>query len=280
MKPTSIIFLILSIILIATGVGLCFVAENMSSEQNIQLYSESIDENDNNVERYDLTNADLSRISLKLSKVNVNIINNADESYIELVNFSKNTYEFVLNLKTVSIDDTINIMSLLNFAESGFKFEGLRYFLTPDMYKDKPKEVNIYINDLNSLKVIDIDIDEGNLIIKDVVSRIDYTLNVNKGNVDLIKSRSSSVFSLKVGEGDVKLVETIITKCDIDIEKGDLNMYISNYTLQSYNLTAALGNITYGIESKGGTFLQELPIAATKTTAYIGTGDINIRMGE
>jgi len=280
MKPTSIIFLILSIILIATGVGLCFVAENMSSEQNIELYSQTVDENNNNIERYDLTNTDLSRISLTLSKANVTIINNSEETYVELVNFSKNTYEFLLNLTNVSLDDTINIMSLLNFAEGGFKFEGLRYFLTPDMYKDKPKEVNIYINDQNSLKVIDIDIGEGDLYIENVLGRIDYTLNVDKGNVDLIKSRSSSLFSLKVGKGNVKLFETIITNCNIDIGQGDLNMYTANYMHQTYNLLTSLGDITYGEESKGGSYAQDLPIAATKTTVIIGSGDININAGE
>ena len=280
MKPTSIIFLILSIILIATGVGLCFVAENMSTEQEIELYTQSIDENDNNIDRYELENADLSRISLILKKADVNIITNSDETYIELINFSKNTYEFLLNLKTVSVDDTINLLSLLNFAEGGFKFEGLRYFLTPDMYKDKQKVVNIYLKNDNSLKVIDIKIGEGDLKIDNLIPLIDYTISVEKGNTDFYKIRSSSVFNLDIGEGNVKFTDTIIMNANVKINQGDFNLQTKDYIHQTYNLTTTMGKIFYGDDEKYGTFYQDLPIATTKTKVEIGTGDINIKISE
>ena len=276
MKPTSIIFLILSIILIATGVGLCFVAENMSTEQEIELYTQSTDENDNNIDRYELENADLSRISLTLKKANVNIITNSEETYIELVNFSKNTYEFSLNLKTVSVDDTINLLSMLNFAEGGFQFEGLRYFLTPDMYKNKQKSVNIYLKNDNSLKVIDIKIGEGNLMIDNLISRIDYTISIDKGNADFNKTRSGSIFNLDVGEGNVKFTDTIFVEAKVTVNKGDFNFYANNYMHQTFHLTTTLGKIFYGEEEKFGAFFQDLPIASTKTIVDIGTGDIII----
>lgn len=277
MKPTSIIFLILSIILIATGIGLCFVAENMSSKEEIELYSQSIDEYENSIDRYDLNNAEISRISLILKKADVNIITtNADDSYIELINFSKNTYEFLLNLKTVSVDDTLSLVSLLNFAEGGFKFEGLRYFLTPDMYKDKQKTVNIYLPYENSLKVIDIKIGEGNLKIDNIISRVDYTINIEKGDIDLYRTRSSSVFMLNLGDGNVNLTDTIIINCNAKITNGNLIMNTANYTNQNYELTTSLGNVYFGGENMGGTYSQNLPISATNTLVYIGTGDITI----
>ena len=280
MKPTSIIFLILSIILIATGVGLCFVAENMSTEQEIELYTQSVDENDNNIDRYELENADLSRISLTLKKANVNIITDSEETYIELVNFSKNTYEFSLNLKTVSVDDTINLLSMLNFAEGGFQFEGLRYFLTPDMYKNKQKSVNIYLKNDNSLKVIDIKIGEGNLVIDNLISRIDYTISINKGNAEFSKTRSGSIFDLDVNEGNVRFYDTIFVEAKVNINKGNFNFYANNYMHQTFNLTTTLGKIFYGEEEKFGAFFQELPIASTKTIVNIGTGDIIISPAE
>lgn len=282
MKPTSIIFLILSIILIAFGIGLCFVAENMSKTQEIDIYSQSVDEFENNVERYDLTMADISRISLTLEKANVNILTNSDsqESYIELINFSKNTYEFSLSLQTVSVDDTVSLLSILNFAEGGFKFEGLRYYLTLDKYKDKQKIVNIYVSETNELKVIDISIGEGNLLIGNIINRIDYTLNIEVGDVELHKIRSSSIFNLNVDRGNAELVETQISNCLIEIGTGDLTMSVANYSNQNYDIITSLGNIYFGEEGKGGAYSQTIPIASTKTIANIGTGDVYITNNE
>lgn len=273
MKPTSIIFLILSIILIAFGIGLCFVAENMSAAQDIELYSTSVDSDGNNVERYELENADISRISLILKNSNVNIISTSEESYIELVNYSKNTYEFSMNLKTVAIDDTVNLMSILNFAEGGFKFEGLRYFFTPDMYKDRQKAINIYIKEENSLKVIDITLGEGNLLIDSITTRIDYTLNIEQGNVEFNKIKSSTIFDLQVGDGDVKFQDTVVLSCNVSIKNGNFYMNVPNYKNQKYEISTALGQIKFGEEIMGGMFTLDIPIALTKTIVDIGAGD-------
>lgn len=280
MKPTSIIFLILSVVLIASGLGICFIAKNMAEAQGISLYSQSIDENDNIIDIIDLTNANVTRLSIKLKKGSVNIINHAEKSYIEMVNFAKNTYTYRMNARTVAISDSVEIMSVINFTENGFQFHGLRYYLTPSMYKTKEKIINIYLTTDEEVKVFDVDLSEGNLNMKNFTKRADYSINITKGNAEFEGVRTTSEFHLNVDEGNVVLLNTLISYCNVDINKGDLHFKVPNYKDQGYEIATSIGNIYYADEIIGNIYSHYLPISSTKLTVNIGTGDIYISKSE
>ncbi|MCL2517859.1 MAG: DUF4097 domain-containing protein [Oscillospiraceae bacterium] len=276
MKPTSIIFLILSIILIACGFGLCFVANNVSRAQGIPIYAQTFDENNNSIERIDLNVMGITRISLTIKDADVFIINKAEESYIELVNFYKNTYDLKTNSKTIQLDDTINILSLLKFTENGFEFNGLRYYLIPDMYREKKKVVNIYIKEDEEIKIFDIDIKDGNLFMKDFVKRADYTVNVVKGDIYFDTIRTSSMFNLTLNEGKLTFQNCLINVINADINAGYCYFNTLSIDFVDYNLTTPLGRIYYAGEDKGGTFNQFMPMASTKLNVNVNDGDIYI----
>ena len=62
MKPTSVIFLIVSILLACVGFLLCITASSMATEQGIGLFSLVGDEDDNYVATQTFTEEDLKKI--------------------------------------------------------------------------------------------------------------------------------------------------------------------------------------------------------------------------
>ena len=71
MKPTSVIFLIFSIILIASGVGVLFLAQSMADNENIALFSQSVDDDDNLIDTYDYTDDSIGHITLNLRDADI-----------------------------------------------------------------------------------------------------------------------------------------------------------------------------------------------------------------
>jgi len=252
------------------------VANNVSRAQDIPLYAQTFDENDNSIERIDLNVMGVTRISLTIKDADVYIINKAESSYIELVNFYKNTYDLKTNSKTIQLDDTINILSLLKFTENGFEFNGLRYYLIPDMYREKKKVVNIYIKEEEEVKIFDINITDGDLFMKDFTKRADYTINVGKGDIYLDTIRTNSIFNLSLIEGKLTFQNCIISEINAEVNIG--NCYFNSLSLEYliFNLTAPLGKIYYAEEDKGEAFYQFFPMATNKLNININSGDIYI----
>ena len=93
MKPTSIIFIIVTIILACAGVLMCISAENMAKDQGIALFKQEHDGNNNYVETYDdIDEASLKKLVISLKNADINVYGGAEKSRIELINFSDNSY--------------------------------------------------------------------------------------------------------------------------------------------------------------------------------------------
>ena len=84
MKPTSVIFLIVSVLLACLGVILCMTATSIANEQGIGLFDQVGDGDDNYVHYETFAEEELKKIVVRVSDVKVNVIGGAEESKIEL----------------------------------------------------------------------------------------------------------------------------------------------------------------------------------------------------
>ena len=62
MKPTSVIFIIVSVILACTGLLLCMSAENLAVEQGVALFNQQGDSENNYTESFDIDEEYLKKI--------------------------------------------------------------------------------------------------------------------------------------------------------------------------------------------------------------------------
>ena len=90
MKPTSIVSLIISVILIIVGLVTCFIAQNMAQEKGEYLFAE--ERNNDLVQTVDLSESEISKIELIVADTEINIIGKSERSYIEFINFRENYY--------------------------------------------------------------------------------------------------------------------------------------------------------------------------------------------
>ena len=93
MKPTSVIFIIVSVILACTGLLLCMSAENLAVEQGVALFNQQGDSENNYTESFDIDEEYLKKIVVSLNDVSVNVYGGAEKSHIDLINFNNGSYD-------------------------------------------------------------------------------------------------------------------------------------------------------------------------------------------
>jgi len=277
MRPTSVIFLIFSVILIASGVGVLFLAQGMAESDDIALFAQSVDENNNLVEIYDFTDQSIDRISLTLSGASVNVYGNSEKSYIELINFPKSTYDLSVSSKTINIDNTISLLSLVRIKENGLNFSGLRHYLNTGDYRDLPKTINIYIKPEEEIKVYNFSVAKGDVVINDIKSSADYSVNIGSGSIKMENIESRSTANLSLESGDVLLNECFIENISVMIEAGNLDYIMNGMENQIIDVRIKdNGNVKVNGTDRGSEYIYESEIYYMILDAEIEKGDINI----
>jgi len=276
MKPTSYIFCALAVILIITGIITCAVAGSIANSDGIELFEGDVDENGNKVFRIDLSGRTISRYELTIDDANVNIYGGAEKSRIELVNINPNSYSYSINNRTITLSDSLSILSFFSFGGDGPGFKGLRYYFASNDYSDAEKSVNIYIADSSAINIIDLTVENGNVAVNDLNESISYKINVGNGDIEVKSVISNMDGQIDCTNGKVSLHDTYIKKLNVDIIKGEFEEILLSAGRNSYDLTAKSGTIYVGGADKGGEYDAVSTIEAAKVTVTVNKGDIII----
>ena len=105
MKLSSVIFLIVSVVIIIAGISCTVIADNISKDDGIKIYNVIKDDSGDYVCEYVFENFLPEKISLSAEKLTVNVYGNSDENKIVYKNFPKGTFTLsysnrVFELKT------------------------------------------------------------------------------------------------------------------------------------------------------------------------------------
>lgn len=213
MKPVSIVFLIISVLLIIAGLITCSVGIVQAKAQGVQLY-DTKNEDDEIVNTYDFTSDDIGKIEINAGDADVKIICGADSNKIEIKNFSSTKYLCQVENKALVMQAGMNILSLTDLAQGEITFKGFRYYVN-DFLSGKTigrKSVTVYVTDTFDIKVFNVNVGNGDVEIINSNCDADYNVTVDSGDIDLKNIETSSVVSLKINRsGDIKL-DGIIAK--------------------------------------------------------------------
>lgn len=212
MKPTSVIFLILAVILIVGGVILCFVSGALASGADIELFCDYVDEEGNAVTEHDLSGKSVSAVNIDLESAVINIYGGSEKSYVKVENFPDKAYEFWLTAGELNFKDThaLSVFSSFRINESGFGFDGLRHYLALNKYDDKDNVIDIYLSSKDSINTLNIDVNNGEINISDLDVISEINLNVNDGKIAL-----NSVNSAGKANVTAKNASLIFDGCNI-----------------------------------------------------------------
>lgn len=251
MKPTSIVSLIISVLLIIVGLVTCFIAQNMAQDNGEYLFAE--ENNGDLIQTVDLSDSEISKIELIVGEAEINIYGRAEKSYIEFINFRENYYALSATNRVLSFDEIPDVMSMLKFWENGFSFKGMRYILN---FNNQPKEdtkktINIYLEPDREIKIFDINADICTLHIENMTSATDYNIVTKEAVIDATTFKTSSSFNINSGEDEksaekVSLNMATAVISNLNICAKDLLLDLDSFRCNgSGNIICETGNLDF-----------------------------------
>lgn len=301
MKPTSYIFLVVAIIISCIGLIICQTAKKKAEAEGIEIFSQTLDENNNSVYTFPFGEGEIyDKINLTLGDADVNIVGGYTEPYIEIVNFREGSYMMTTSNRIISIDTTIDIMSILMFWESGYTFNGFRNYVHRFNEDEKvnAKQVNIYLPADTTVHLINIKIDSGDVSVTNLNADVDLIVDINRGDAEFSSFTTSSGVTASIDVGNVYLYETTLNSFDATIyTTGDvttraftfnrMNVVGKNTSvnidatkelfLYDINLSAVNGKVSVDGEEKGGTYYYDsYDTTGLSVTVTTSGGDITM----
>lgn len=317
MKITSVIFLILSVVLIFGGLFLCKYARDHAPND------EAIDgptiEEGQIFDEINYAEQNVSRIALNLEDCAVTIHGGAKSSYVELTNFEPNKFIGSVTNKTLTVSNNISISDYLNLDGSGVRFTGVwrtlrSYYLADDT---ADKTVDIYLSDDEDIKQLALTVSGADVKILDVSQKCDITLNATNSTVELSSLNFSTMtfdcketslsmlrinadtFNLEMNAGDLTLQSFAAKNISLDLKDLDVSMnqtdaesyllklnnanlnLITSYARSNYTRSMLLdeGEIVFDGELIGSSEFHEMEDLPGRIEAT-GTGTIIITFGD
>ena len=201
MKPTSVIFLIVSVLLACMGVILCMTASSIANEQGVGLFDQVGDGEDNYIHSETFSEEELKKIVIKVSDVKVNVIGGAEESRIELVNFPNNSYQIQAGRSTLQISDNAGISGIIDLDNLKINFNGFRDYLHY-VFEDtvREKSLNLYLTDNADLVNLNITTTTGDISVADLSTGCDFKIVITNGVVDFVNVATDSSVQIEATE--------------------------------------------------------------------------------
>lgn len=295
MKPTSIIFLIVSVFLIIGGFATAGIAKQLAASDGVVLTDEMSEEAGGYIYNYEYGKDSIGRITVNVKEADVNIIGGAEKPYVELLNFPEGMYEFSSSNRILSIKNNTDLSDLSNIANMAMNFRGLRSFVGFMNMRSLPKTINIYMSAANPVKIVDCQIQNGNVVLENCNAPSDYNISIGDGNLNVSRIDTASALNVTVDSGNVEISQSDISKLSVELEKGSVSAEALFDTVEAkigkgdfnYNcygsvgltklaLFSSIGNITLDGVKHGGYF-ESVDIPTDNIIDVdIGEGDINI----
>ncbi len=286
MKPTSIIFLIVSVLLACVGVLLCFTASNMAANHGTAIFSQtgSAETGYNYTTEYRIDSEKISQISFDLADTDVYVYRTDDDSRIELVNFPEGTYNFTENKTNIKLTDTTSVKNWVDIDNFKINFNGFRDYLHYFRYRDNRRAVNLYLNGSIALNRLSI-ISNGNITVDGnaenqntqlILSDTDCEFITRGGDFSISYFSSNSLLRLEATE------EAIIELNAVNVNTLEIYGVYANTTIRALNFTYALyidlnqGRVDYNL---GGRNFDNFNLLLEVKNGVIKYGSQTVRDG-
>lgn len=235
MKITSVIFLIVSLVLVFGGFFICKYARGLAPNDTAidgETIKDGVIENE-----IEFSDENISRVSLDLVDCTVTIHGGAKTSYAKLTNFEPNKYIGSVSKKSLTISNNISITDYLNLNGSGATFAGVwrtlrSVFLADD---NTESELDIYISDEEEIKQISMNLSNVTLRLINVSQECDISVTTSKSTVEINGVNPSSI-KFEGSESDISLLTLNTPKASFELESGTINTRKISLTSATFDL--------------------------------------------
>ncbi len=296
MKPTSVIFLILSVVLVICGFAAMGVAKQMAASEGISLTVGNSDDIGNHVYTYEYDADSIGKITVDVKDASVHIIGGAAKPYVEIINFPDGMYEFSAANRNLTIGNNTDFTSFEGLTSVVMNFKGLRSLINYYNIMDRERIINVYLCDEFPVNVIDCQTELGEVSIQKSTFRTDFNVKIGEGDLNVSDISTESLLYAIVENGDVSVKDSVINNLKLEMKKGSASLdcevrqmeaviengslhHANPYGIERYNmrLSADKGRILYADEDIGG-FFENMSLPTTDfIDITVGTGDITLR---
>ncbi len=222
MKPTSIIFLVVSVLLIVGGIITCAIAKDIAITDGYTLFNDA--EGGGTYVRHDFQASGIMKVEMNVTDAEINIYGGAEESYIEFFNFRDGLYTLASTGNTITLDEIPNLKSLMSF-QGGFSFSGMRYFLRFGNVASGPKKVNVYIGADSSMKIISVAGDNCTVSVDKLGVRADLHITADESiTLNGKDLRTTSALTLKAPSVSLHMEDCSLNELTMDADKAEATL--------------------------------------------------------
>lgn len=275
MKKTSIVFLVVSVFLVATGFLIKNNGFKQAEEKGIKLYKQELTSDGDLVETIDFSLEDTNKININLKNTDINIIGGASKNYVEIINFNMLEYSAYPNNHSFNIENDL-ISALTGRAEGGsISFNGVRDFVRFNKH-NKNKVINIYLAPNSEVKIFEIKLEKGNVSVTKMNQTCDYNIKLETGNITLTDTPNISLADFDIKNGNVVLDKTFITNTNVKIENGNIDFTSFSNTTYDFEIESETGEIKVNDVTHKGKYTLENDEVNGIFNAHVGVGNVNI----
>lgn len=295
MKPVSIIFLIVSALLIVVGLITAGVAGGIARAEGFSLVQAK---GEDSAFRYEYADDNIGKISLGIKNAEVNIIGGADKGCIELINFPEGMYEFSAANRTITVRNNSELFSVSGIASFVGSFRGLGGIVNYFNLAGTDRVVNIYISAETPITVVDCTLSEGDVNIENCDILADYNVSVDEGNITAKNLSTRSSLNVTLGEGSLTAAHCNMKQLTVKISEGsaslsgsfdsvkaeigtgDFSCQLSgDISLTNYQLATNVGRVVIDGANFGGTAEKNDETVVSLIDVGVGMGDISLTSG-
>ncbi len=247
MKPTSIIFIFISLAIILSGWLVCNAAEGRAADENIHIFDSVTNESQDAVNTINLgADSVYNKIDLVADSADVYIYGGYSEPYIELINFRTGSYRMTTANRNITVDTTIDLISVVKFWESGFSFRGLRnYFHKDSGEADRAKRINLYIPSDSDINVINVTLGEGNVNFSNFDTSVDVTLKLGAGSAAFTSFKTTSTVSADLQAGNLYFRDAAVGTLEAQMIAGDVTA--DGFEFGNINIIGSKSNVSMAV---------------------------------
>ena len=220
MKLSSWIFLVISALMIVSGVFLCnYARSNAPSDEAIDGYTTS--EDGQSFLELDYSKQRVATISLNLKGCDVEIRGGSKEAKVELIGFKPNSYIANVTNKTIKVSNQLSIMDYFSLDGSGVAFAGVWRTLLSFMgeQKEETPQVLVYIPADQDIKQFNLTFDNCTVNMVNLTGKTEYSIVSNKSKID-INTLSASIVDASCDDTEISAVSTTIDHLTYDMAGG------------------------------------------------------------
>ncbi len=222
MKMSSWIFLVISGILIISGIFLCkYARAKAPNDAAIDGYTTS--EDGQSYTELDYSEQRITNITLNLKDCDVEVRGGADEAKVELIGFKPNSFIGSVTNKTIKVSNQISILDYFSLDGSGVSFAGVwRTMLSfLDDQEESDPRVIVHIPEGQSIKQYNLTFSGCNVSVVNIDGKSEINLTSNKSKVGLNKI-NASLLDLSCDDTELSLLSTAVDHMTCELGGGEL----------------------------------------------------------